>query len=363
MATQKKKQTSASSDPISANPLGGRAAPLVFVSHDTRDADLAEAFDNLLTDASGGVVKTFRSSDRKGQAGIEYGADWYPAIMTKLSEATDVVALLTPNSVDRPWILYEAGVAKGKLNGVVFGIAIGVPLQKASVGPFAQFQNSADDEDSLTKLVLQLITRNPDARPREEAVRRQVAAFIASIAGLTEKSNGKPPTTEEMDATAVAKLFEEVKVMFHDLPQKVEERLDGRRDHFRPERSLHPRLLDQLIRAQMKSNGDAALTWLFIAAAYRDRLPWFYELAMEVYHAMRGGRKEQVDKAVANLTNAVQFMRDFPLEWHDRWFASNSRHLPELVSYLSHMPLRTLARKPSERQTPPPPPPPDESAK
>ena len=63
--------------------------PLVFISHDSRDADLAEAFGNLLTDASGGILKSFRSSDRKGTAGIEYGQEWYRAIMQKLDDATD----------------------------------------------------------------------------------------------------------------------------------------------------------------------------------------------------------------------------------------------------------------------------------
>ena len=31
--------------------------PLVFISHDTRDADLAEAFSNLLKSVSAGVLK------------------------------------------------------------------------------------------------------------------------------------------------------------------------------------------------------------------------------------------------------------------------------------------------------------------
>ena len=105
-----------------------RAKALVFVSHDSRDADLAEAFANLLSDVSGGTLKSFRSSDKKGGSGIEFGAEWYTAIMSQLDEATDVVALLTAQSIDRPWILYEAGVAKGKLETTVFGIALGVPL-------------------------------------------------------------------------------------------------------------------------------------------------------------------------------------------------------------------------------------------
>ena len=200
-----------------------RSKPLVFISHDSRDADLAEEFGNLLSDVSGGTLKSFRSSDRKGTAGIEFGAEWYQAIMTKLGDATDVVALLTQNSINRPWILYEAGVAKGKLETIVFGLAIGVPLEKVSTGPFGQFQNCSDEEDQLTKLVMQLIGRNPDASPREEAVRRQVKVFRDNVGKLLKErskinSEGKSAETE----TSVAKLFEEVKVMVNQLPDKIE---------------------------------------------------------------------------------------------------------------------------------------------
>src|SRR3954453_18209641 len=115
MASRKKVSPAAIEETAVEPKRSPTESPLVFISHDTRDADLAEAFSNLLTDASGGILKSFRSSDRKGTAGIEYGQEWYRAIMQKLDVATDVVALLTTHSVNRPWILYEAGVAKGKL--------------------------------------------------------------------------------------------------------------------------------------------------------------------------------------------------------------------------------------------------------
>src|SRR6266852_4686489 len=108
-------------------------SPLVFISHDTRHADLAEAFGNLLTDSSGGILKSFRSSDKKGTAGIEYGTEWYRAIMQKLDDATGVVALVTARSINRRWILYATGVAKRKFSGDerVFGLALGVTLEQA----------------------------------------------------------------------------------------------------------------------------------------------------------------------------------------------------------------------------------------
>lgn len=86
----------------------------MFISHDSRDADLAEAFAELLADVSVGTLKSFRSSDNKGTSGIEFGDNWYAAIFSKLGEATDVVALLTSHSIDRPWILYEAGYRRRK---------------------------------------------------------------------------------------------------------------------------------------------------------------------------------------------------------------------------------------------------------
>jgi hypothetical protein len=203
----------------------------VFISHDTRDADIAEAFAVLLQDASGGVLRSFRSSDRKGTSGIEFGAEWYSAIMDRLKDATDVVALLTAQSLGRPWLLYEAGVAKGRLDTVVFGIALGVPLEQAGIGPFAQFQNSGDDEDSLTKLVLQLIRRNPEADPREEAVRRQVVAFRTTTAEILKRrprDDSRKITTPELNTGAVAKLFEEVKIMFRQLPEQLEQSIERR---------------------------------------------------------------------------------------------------------------------------------------
>ena len=87
-------------------------SPLVFISHDSRDADIAEAFSKLLKSVSAGMIRTFRSSDKKGKDGIDFGDEWYKRLMEKLQSTSDVVCLFTERSLDRPWILFEAGVAK-----------------------------------------------------------------------------------------------------------------------------------------------------------------------------------------------------------------------------------------------------------
>jgi hypothetical protein len=283
-----------------------RAKALVFVSHDSRDADLAEAFANLLSDVSGGTLKSFRSSDKKGGSGIEFGAEWYTAIMSQLDEATDVVALLTAQSIDRPWILYEAGVAKGKLETTVFGVALGVPLEKVSTGPFGQFQNCGDDEDSLTSLVMQLLRRNPDAAPRDEAVRSQVRIFRQNVERIL-KTRGKlvtsPPASDEQN---VAKLFEEVKAMVRELPERVDSRniSVSRRGLGR---RFHPDMIEELMFRPFFPKDGMAYSWLIVLSLLRDDYPWLYEPGMDFYRALQRGKPQEIRRAREALMRLVEF--------------------------------------------------------
>src|SRR5579863_6947882 len=153
------------------------STPLVFISHDARDAELAEAFSKLLKSVSAGIIKTFRSSDKKGTEGIDFGDEWYKRLMEKLQSTSDVVCLFTERSLERPWILFEAGVAKGKLNTPVVGIALGGPLSLVRTGPFYQFQNMDDSEGDLTKLIGQLARRVPGLELDGDVVKVQIGTF------------------------------------------------------------------------------------------------------------------------------------------------------------------------------------------
>jgi hypothetical protein len=277
--------------------------PLVFVSHDSRDAELAEAFCKLLSSVSAGMLKTFRSSDRKGSQGFEYGVEWYPELMRKLHAASDVVCLLTARSLGRPWILYEAGVAKGKIDAPVHGLALGVPLSSASTGPFAQFQNCDDEADSLTKLVVQLVRRLPSADPDLDMVAAQVATFRERVADILALQ-GESPEAIEPDPAVTSKLFEEIKVMFNDLPGRVEAAAEGGRDRGRPRIARDPRMIREL-QMMSREHGDGA--WLLVAFSYfRDELPWAYDLAFEVYRSARNGDFDSAKRSWEDLRRTLQ---------------------------------------------------------
>jgi hypothetical protein len=310
MAQGKKSETTV---PVAEKSVIPKRKPaLVFISHDTRDAEVAEAFSKLLSSVSAGVLKSFRSSDKKGRQGIEYGTEWYPEIMKKLDEASDIVCLLTNNSINRPWILYEAGVAKGKLDNPVLGVALGIPLNKATNGPFAQFQNCGDDENSLTALILQLVKRIPDSEPDEEIIKQQVQVFKGRLTEIMDQQPESMADAEELIEDApIAKLFEEVKVMFQDLPSRIDKRVNI--DKYRKRRPrLHPMMIEELLHMG-KEFADPNLAFLIMISLFKDDIPWIYEVGLETYRTLRSS-KNKLDKqnALKNFDRAIE-MLDHPM--------------------------------------------------
>jgi hypothetical protein len=286
--------------------------PLVFISHDTRDADLAEEFSNLLRSASAGALKSFRSSDKKATQGIEYGSEWYPAIMEKIDEATDVVCLITQNSVDRPWILYEAGVAKGKLNTKVIGVALGLPLSAAIKGPFAQFQNLGDDLPSLTKLVFDLVKKVPGLDPDEQILKTFVDTFkkkSAEIIAKHSKAITEGPKKEHVDDTSVAKLFEEVKIMFEDLPSKIESRVDP---EVKKRRRFHPMMIEELLHIGKEVKPHISI--LMALSIFRNDFPWIYEVGNETLKLVQLKKSpKEKEMAVRDFFEIFEFTFRHPM--------------------------------------------------
>jgi hypothetical protein len=290
-----------------------QAGPLVFISHDTRDADLAEALSKLLSSVSAGMLKSFRSSDHKGGQGFEYGVEWFPELMRQMDSACDVVCLFTERSLGRPWLLYEAGVAKGKLDIPVHGLALGVPLSKASVGPFAQFQNCGDDDDSITKLVEQLVRRLPNAEPDHETVRAQVETFKARVAEvLAEQALEPGEDALEQDEASTAKLFEEIKVMFQDLPSRIDV-VAERASEPRRSRRLHPGMIHEMIHMIGRGDPQPGVAALIIASFFRDDFPWLYEMGAELYRQSLSAEPPVVMRAYRTFVDAAEFTAMGPL--------------------------------------------------
>lgn len=333
--------------------------PLVFISHDSRDAELAEAFSKLLKSVSAGMLKSFRSSDKRGTEGIQFGDDWYKRLMSKLDTASDVVCLLTERSLDRPWILYEAGVAKGKLETPVQGIALGIALSRVAIGPFYQFQNSDDSEESLTKLVLQLCKRIPALEPDEDVVKTQVQAFKNTADGIV-KNIDKPPQKKKKDTSTdegtVAKVLEEMKLMVRELPIRLENRIMEGKEIYRPRkvRRFHPMMIEEMTDIISRDSEDP-IGILIIASLVREDFPWLYEIGAEAYRTAKKGNNEESQDAFRMFRDAAELTIKGPFR---EAFGINSkemhmimRELPQLIdNYMHQMNKKPIRRRPLRKR-------------
>lgn len=80
--------------------------PLLFISHITEEKDLAIEFKKLVEDSFLGMLEVFVSSDENS---ISMGQKWLENITFSLKNCAVEVILCSPQSVQRPWINFEAG--------------------------------------------------------------------------------------------------------------------------------------------------------------------------------------------------------------------------------------------------------------
>ena len=84
----------------------------LFISHSHRDEKLAEHLLNLINHCLEVPSGAIRCSSVSGFE-LELGALLSTELQKELKSALHVVALLTPNSIDSPWVLFELGAVWG----------------------------------------------------------------------------------------------------------------------------------------------------------------------------------------------------------------------------------------------------------
>ena len=180
--------------------------------------------------------------------------------------------------------------------------------------------------------MMQLVGRIPNSEPDREAIAMQVRNFTEKAKSVLEKpgesANEEPQPA--IDETSVAKLFEEVKVMFKDLPSRIEGRLDPMR---RRRHRLHPMMMvDEFL--HMSKEFDDPTGLLLLIGMFRDDLPWLYEVGLEFYRAIKSGNHPQMKKAHRSMMIALDMTRHGPLGegMHDKETYIMIREMPEILN-------------------------------
>src|SRR5919107_1590084 len=85
----------------------------LLISHSTEEKALAEAWKDLIATTSSSAVEVWFSSDTAPSGGMAIGQEWRTYLYDRLAESDFVLAIQTPVTAGRPWIMWECGVASG----------------------------------------------------------------------------------------------------------------------------------------------------------------------------------------------------------------------------------------------------------
>jgi len=164
--------------------------PGIFISHTSADARLANEVGRLVRKVFAGAIIPWFSSDKSPWGGIAPGEDWFKKLHNQLRGAAQVLAIVTPTSVAKPWIYWESGIGSVICPGRVAAVAFRVELGSLTP-PLSYFQGvDGMNAESLVP-ALAKIGAAAELSPDAEILNRCVSEFVSGAEGLVAGVEGQ----------------------------------------------------------------------------------------------------------------------------------------------------------------------------
>lgn len=165
----------------------------VLISHAHAQRPLAEAWKELLETTTMGMVAPWYSSDASVTGGMQIGAEWRETIRRQIERSEFVLAILSPQTRDRPWIIWECGVMNGLARERASGkdglpeaavVPVIYSMAPTDLGnPLSSFQvYSGEDRDKVSEICVRLARQAGVPAPRPEFWGPALDKYMTAIA-------------------------------------------------------------------------------------------------------------------------------------------------------------------------------------
>jgi len=211
------------------------------------------------------------------QSDIAAGERWGTEVAKELEGSNFGIICVTRENVSAPWILFEAGaLAKLMQEGRVIPLLLDIEFKDIS-GPLAQFQAKKVEKSGLNDVITSINRIATHPVPDERTARLfdslwpQFEARVAAIPKPTTPAKSNRPQHEVLEELVAS-------VRGLDVRLRDDDQIRARRRRRTPPGLLLHEMIDVMSRGR-----PSPTTILIFAAAFRDEIPWLYELGMEVY--------------------------------------------------------------------------------
>jgi hypothetical protein len=155
--------------------------PTVFISHAATDAPIAEILHTEIDRIFAGGVRIFASSV---PGVIEPGTDWLKSIRKSLTAATAVIVIVSPTSLNRPWVWFEVGASWSKMeegDGKIIPVCVPEVDKGSLPEPLGRLQAMSLGKASETKEIFKSLIDQFDfgklGQFRHSAIKARLPAY------------------------------------------------------------------------------------------------------------------------------------------------------------------------------------------
>jgi TIR domain len=320
----------------------------IFISWSgERSQALAEALRTWLPLVLHYAKPWFSTSD------IKSGGRWSIEIAKELQDTNFGILCVTKDNIDAPWLLFEAGaLAKSIDEGCVIPLLL--DLEKSDLaGPLTQFQAEKTDADGIRKLIESLNKAAASSVP-DDTLHPLFTALWASF----ESKVGEIPSSgaPQKKSRPQSEILEELVAGVRTVEMRVRDVMDESPD-FRTRRRrnrVHPGMIMDLTRRLSDGPLDP-IQLLIFASAFRDDLPWLYELGLETYRSLKAGNTKDAREAFARFKSALERLKHEPIlemmGFDSKWLYMMLSDASDFIPLLNFDP-DDVAQKVSRRRTP-----------
>src|SRR5437588_4758695 len=153
----------------------------ILISHAHDERALAAAWKELLETVSLGMIEVWFSSDTHATGGVALGIEWRTDLYNKLAESHFILAIQTPTSFSRPWIMWECGVASGinKTRGI---IPIVYSIGRGDLAnPLSTYQVYLGEDAQQVREVCERLVREAGLKAPDFLFDKAVEAYLKAI--------------------------------------------------------------------------------------------------------------------------------------------------------------------------------------
>jgi len=256
-------------------------------------------------------------------ADIQPGERWDLVISNELEAADFGVICLTPENINAPWILFEAGaLAKSMQGGRVIPLLFDLEPKDISESPLGRFQAVKFDRSAIFGLVCYINKLWAQPVPQDNINRLFDLAWPKIEEEFTSAVQSE---TGHNRAGCHEKLLGDLVTSVQSLEVKVADAIEG------SIRTRHLLAIRELARGLGPRD---PIRILLFASAFREIFPWLYELGVDAYRSSHHSNHIQAEEAQRRFFYMARQIYRGPLAADDEVRQLGYTVMPELDQML-----------------------------